>query len=327
MKTPSILIAVLLLLLPFLSTNGERPSFREKVEALEQRAQCGDANAMYHLSTLYFHGYDSIAADSLLAMSLLRESARLGNPDACNELGFILYPHYPDSALNLIRRAAEAGNPKALNNLAFFILSRDPAPDSIALAAEYLDRAASAGIPSAMTTLADLYREGRGIKTDSLKARTLYLMAAKRGFRDAERKLLDMDALRYDTLSPSAALAEGLMAADAGAHVVAVNLYRRASEGGIPRATALLADAYSGAKGVDYDNARARRLYLQAAREGDPSAQFIIAELLEIFPDILRQDSVEGEALSPQYWYDLAARDSVTDARQAAARLFASPSK
>ncbi len=35
-------------------------SLKEKVEGLERKAAEGDVSAMYHLSTLYEHGFDSI---------------------------------------------------------------------------------------------------------------------------------------------------------------------------------------------------------------------------------------------------------------------------
>jgi len=322
-----ILPFIILLILPlFINAQRKNTSFLEKKAALEERAEKDDPAALYHLSTLYFHGYDSIAADSLRALSLLKRSAALGYAPAQNELGFLLYAAQPDSALFWLRKAADKEDPKALNNLAYIILLRYPSDaDSLRLAAGYLKKAADKGLPSAMASLADLYREGRGVEKDTLTARRLYLRATAAGLTDAELKLLSMDAPGYAGLSPDSALNEGIRAALSGAPVAAYNLYTRAAEGDIPRAFALLADASAGAKGTDYDNARARALYLRAARKGDPSARFIVAELLEIFPDVYN-DSISGEMRTPQYWYDLAAADSVTDAREAMRRLFALPS-
>lgn len=303
-------------------------SLRQRIEALEKDSS---PEALYHLSILYENGYDSIARDSLRALSLLKTSAERGYAPAQNYLGFRLYTTRPDSALYWLERAAEGGDPKAMSNLAYLILSGQRAADSIisesayARAVSLLSRSADEGVAPAMAALADLYREGKGVEIDTLRAESLYLDAVKGRFQEAEKKLLSMNLDRYASFSPEQALAEGLRAAQAGAFTVAFNLYSRAAQGDIPRAYTLLADSYSSAKGTDYNHEAALSNYILGALAGDPSAQFILAELLEIFPDALSDRLPEGytdEALSPSYWYALAAAAGVSSARQAADRLF-----
>ncbi len=317
-------------------------TLRERVTALEKEAGEGNAEAMYHLSTLYEHGFDSIPSDSLLSRSLLEKSALAGYAPAQNYLGFKLYPAEKDSAIYWLTKAADAGEMKAVSNLAYILLEPDStlspklrsARDSQAVT--LLTKASEAGVPTAMASLADLYREGRGVEKDTLQAELLYLDAVSAGLSDAEMKLLSMSHSRYSTLSPEQALEEGLRAARSEAHTVAFNLYRRAVEGNIPRAHTLLADAYSSAKGTDYSHDLALRHYAMGAMAGDPSAQFILAELLEIFPDALNSlsgnDEMPAEILnrinthndysSPQYWYSLASQNGITSARDAFRRLF-----
>ena len=307
---------------------GPSASLREKIAILEKDST---PEALYHLSTLYENGFDSIPRDSIRSLNLLRQAAERGYAPAQNYLGFRLYESQPDSARYWINRAAEGGDLKALSNLAFLILSEDTGGDSIATAKKYqeavplLSRASDGGNAPAMTALADLYREGKGVEADTIRAESLYLDAVRLRNREAEQKFLAMNLERYARLSPEEALAEGLKAADAGAETVAFNLYTIASAGEIPRAYTLLADSYSSAKGTDYNHELALDNYIKGALGGDPSAQFILAELLEIFPDALQgklpPDSPEEQA-TPSYWYSLAESSGVTTAQEAARRLF-----
>ncbi len=68
-----------------------------------------------------------------------------------------------------------------------------------------------------------------------------------------------------------------------------------------------------------YDHDNSVRLYKEAALRGNPSAQFVIAELLDIFPDAITFDNPEQNNAS--YWYDRAAAHGITDAATATTRL------
>ncbi|MDE7414142.1 MAG: sel1 repeat family protein [Muribaculaceae bacterium] len=304
-------------------------SLREKVDDLEKKATEGDVVAMYHLSTLYEHGFDSIPADTLRSLHLLRRSAEGGYAPAQNYLGFRYALSDKDSAIYWLSRAAEGGEMKAVSNLAFLLLrpdsllSESQKEENERKAADLLKKAASGGLPQGAAMLADLYREGRGVEKDTLQATVLYLEAISGGLRDVEPELLVMNHDRYLTLDPEQALSEGLRAARAGAHTVAFMLYNRAAEGDIPKAFALLGDAYSSAKGSDYNHENSLKNYLRAAQLGDPSAQFILAELLEIFPDAIRGLGEAGDIPStPDYWYERAAESGITTAQEAIAHLF-----
>ena len=216
-------------------------------------------------------------------------------------------------------------------NLAFLLIEQTPGKDSVTMARNYLSalpllsKAADGGVVPAMTALADLYREGRGVEPDTLKAESLYLNAVRAGSGDAEKKLMAMNLAGYASLSADKALAEGLRAARSGASTVAFTLYGIAAQGDIPRAYTLLADSYSSAKGTDYNHEEALANYVRGALGGDPSAQFILAELLEIFPDALSgklPPDAGTEESTPAYWYAKAQESGVTSAREAARILF-----
>lgn len=335
------------LILAFSVAFAGNPRHAQIIADLEQKASEGDSSALYHLSTLYERGFDSIPADAVRSFALLRQSALRGYAPAQNYLGFLYYADSlrldKDSAIYWLEKAAAQNDMKAANNLAFILLDSTASPEQEAHAVSLLSRAAEAGLPSAIDRLGDLYRTGRSVTADTTKASMLYLEATRRGAPDAEKKLLAMMYPRYSSLSPQEALNEGLVAAAAGADVVAFTLFNRAAQDSIPRAYALLGDAYAGAKGTDYNNSMAIDNYLKAALGGDPSAQFILAELLEIFPDILNGHEIPlpspnpdisssaqfpteiptfEDLSSPHYWYSRAASSGVTDADSASRLLF-----
>ncbi|MDE5808073.1 MAG: hypothetical protein K2H76_08135, partial [Muribaculaceae bacterium] len=175
----------LLLLFSFslLAISSAALTLRDRVADLKAKAAAGDGEAMYHLSTLYEHGFDSIPADSLHSMDLLKKSAAAGYAPAQNYLGFKLYESDRNGAIEWLSKAAEGGEMKALSNLAYILLEPDSAISMAERtsrdrrAAELLTQASDAGIAAAMTSLADLYRDGRGVEKDTLKAESLYLEA------------------------------------------------------------------------------------------------------------------------------------------------------
>lgn len=284
-----------------------RGGVRDTVTRLEHSAAAGDSSAMWHLATLYERGYDSIPADTVRSISLLRSSAAKGYAPAQNYLGFLyqrgrMVTASRDSALYWLERAADNGDPKALNNLAFLLLndstsvSRNDSSET-ARAIAMLRRASDAGVPEAMSHLGDIYATGHGVAPDTLRAHDYYLRATSRGLADAERRLWWLMADRYAQLSPDSALQEGIKARDANAPTVAFRLFHQAAEGGVAQAYTLMADSYAGAKGVDYNHELSLQYYIKGALAGDPEAKRVLKELLEIFPDILRGRLPEGEKI------------------------------
>lgn len=244
----------------------------------------------------------------------------------------------PDSSLILLEEAAALGHPRAANNLAYLLLYGDSARRDPGRAAELFRMAADAGLPTAMAQLADLYRQGLGLPADTLKADSLYLLAAGRGLEDADYKLTAMMMPVWQTLAPDSLLQLGRIYYAARANTAAVsclNLAIRdidALEENVltsdvpPQATALaiLGDAYAHGRGVPYNFPASLASFLRAARLGDPSAQYIIAETLDLSPDALAHIGVGGDDpdADAQRWYILAARKGITDARTAYRRLF-----
>lgn len=297
----------------------------EMLAELEDRATGGDSAAMWHLSTLYERGYDSIPADSVLSMSWLKASASRGYLPAQSRLGYLYrigrgVEANPDSTRYWLTLAADRGDAKAINNLGYLMLT-DSAAD-LSKARMMFERAAEMGLPEAMVNLADMLRHQQ--PADTLKAEQLYLKATSLGLADAQKKLLEMMSNRYQSMDAETALAAGLEAESYNAMTIAVLLFEQAAEAGNVQALALLGEAISKAGGADYDYAKVLDCYKRAALGGEPSAQYIVAELLEFFPDIFSADE-EMSAITSTELYERAAEAGVIDAATAAQRLHTPP--
>lgn len=310
---------------------------RIALRALIERAEAADADATYHLARLYESGYDSIPQDTLKSVALFRRAAELGNIHAQNYYGFLLYngmgtAQNKNQGLEWITRAAEGGDLSAANNLGWMILSADTAEDEkdYAKAAQWLSKAANGGVPSAMSMLADLYRDGKGVEADTLQAVNLYNHAIEAGVPDAQLKLLSMQQAAWRQLSAEDAVNTGLYYYTHRAPTIGVTLFEQAATQGNAKAMALLGDALTRALGASYDHDLGLNYYFKAAVAGNPSAQFVVAELLEIFPDAL--DDLIDDTISPKmaddykdpnYWMQLATQAGVRSAEDATRLLLA----
>lgn len=320
------LLAILALAMPLFSAG------QSVVETTRKAADNGDPEALYRMHMLYRKGYDTIPADSALSLRYLRMAAEAGYPAAQNYLGYILYKgegveRDPDEGLAWLENAAIAGNPQASGNLGYLLLFGDGIRHDPANAAFWLSRAADAGVPTAASMLGDLFRDGKGVERDILRADSLYRVALYAGLPDAAYKLEELHKADMDTAPAEQILKDAVLFYTHGAPDAAVRLFHIAASGGSAAAMALLGDAYTRGLGAAYDHQASLDWYARAAAAGNPSAMFILAELLEILPDSLDTLSPEVAALfislprDPQSWFDAAAREGVTDAATANRRL------
>ena len=304
----------------------ERLALRE----LCRQASSGDAKALYHLATLHDTGYDSIPIDSAISTSLYRLSAEKGYAPAMNYLGFRYFngdymAQNVDSALYWLAKAAGAGDYKAASNLGYLLSHDDAVTRDYPQAVYWLTKAADANLPVAQSLLADLLRQGLGTSKDTARAERLYTAAIEHGLQDAELKLLSMKGREWELLQPDSAVALGRYYYTHRAPFIGVTLFENAAAYNQPDALALLGDAYSRAVGVNYDHDKSLAYFLRAALLNQPSAQFVIGELLDVFPDAL-SDSIPSEILkscfptvpdsvsTAGYWYLKAASAGISDA-------------
>lgn len=297
---------------------------------LEARADSGDAKARFNLAELLERGYGPVAPDSARALALYAQAADDGYAPAMNYLGFKLFngdgvERDRDRGYELIERAAMKGDPKGAANLGWMLAAGQEVVPDPEKAVYWLERAADAGLPVAMDQLASIYTHGLPpVNPDTLRAATLLERAAEAGYRGADMRLLALMRHRWAALPPDSAVTLGVRLFTSGeAPLCAVALFRQAAAEGSARAWALLGEANALGHGTPYDNAKAIEAFYRAASMGYAPAQYILAELLDIFPDALTDilDSGENAAqladVNAASWYEKAAAGGITDARQA----------
>lgn len=321
-------------------------SLEKSLESLRQRANSGDGKSLYDLSLLYEEGYGPIEKDSLRSIDLLQQSVAAGYLPAKNYYGYKLYlsGDGKNEGLRLMQEAARGGDLKAAGNLGYLMAFGDEEQRNFAEARRWLELADAGGLSVASTHLGDIYREGLGVERDTLKAAEYYDKAIAAGFADAENKLLALMHARFTNYEEDKALNEGLKYYTQGAYLLGVTLFEQAAEKGNARALALLGDAYSHGRGVEYSHQKSLEYYYEAAKKGDGAAQFIISELLEMYPDALDEIVKDKNMLSPEapvsfevsdtdnanpnmeqsasYWRERAAESGVTNAKEATYHLF-----
>lgn len=289
---------LLIFILIFGCIYAEEPDNRQR-EALRQlieRAESGDAKAMYDLARLLENGYDTLPKDSLRSLALYMESASKGYAPAQNYIGFKYYngdgvQKDIDSSLFWIRSAAEAGDITAAANLGYLLTDSPDIPHDEEEALKWLTIASEVGVPEAQMKLVGLMKE------------------------------------KWETLPPDSALYLGVRYYTGRAPIAGTKLLEIAANQNISKAKAMLGDAFSKGLGVPYDHQKSIDYFFEAAQEGDPSAQFIIGEMLEIFPDALDNKGIRADQIesSSQYWFQKSESQGVNDAESAYEKLFSLP--
>lgn len=300
---------------------------------LESRAEAGEAEAAFRLARLIESGAEGFAADTAEAFRLYRLAADSLYPPALNYLGFSYFSGNSvlsadrDTALMLIERAAMLGDVSAAANLGWLLSHDDSGMKPDLDKAEYwLRRAASSGNPMPLAALADISMQ-RG---DTARADALLDSAARAGYAPAATRLLEMRSERYTTMPADSLMREALHYYHGGAPALAAPLFIRISVcGDAPvadraYATAVVAQMRSLGFILPYDYDGALRMFWHAAQLGDPSAQYIVAETLDMLPDAFA--SVEDASdiafsLTADQWRGKAAEGGVTDSHSAVRRL------
>lgn len=318
MKTLPAITAILLCGLLF-SAFAPRP-----VPTGEERE---NLRRLYRLSEIYERGSDSVMADTVRSLLLLREAAEGGLPEAQNYLGFVymtgkLLPSRPDSALFWLKRAADAGFSTAAANIGYMYAEGIGVGKDREKAMEWLGKAAALDNPAAESQMADLLLSGNATHSDTLAAAGLYERAARHGFPPADMKLSAIMSTVWEKLPSDSLLSlarrhyTGSLPRS-GIALLRIILSRKAVDRRVEaEAATILAHAYSHGRGVGYDHTAADALFLKGALLGNPAARAIIAETLEIFPDFLSlpenmrvlkeffgEKNIPEEIRSPFWWH------------------------
>lgn len=342
MRRPLLYIFILTIFAVSVASMAEETAPKsDPLRDLIMRADSGDADALYRLATLYDTGFDTIPVDTLMSTRLYERAAEAGSLPAQNYLGYRLYrgdgvARDIPRALEWLESAALSGDPRAAGNLGYLLLEGEGVEHDEENAAFWLGRAALQEVATAQSMLGDLYRDGRGVEQDSIMAESLYRRSLENGLADAGYKLESLNANRRKSMDAGERLEEAVYFYTHGVPAIGVSLLEDIAamrkntheKETAAAALALLGDAYTRGLGVAYDHQKALDFYALAAMEGNPSAMFILGELLEIFPDAM--STLSGEALQqalsyPQdavWWIEEAAKKGIRDAETANRRLF-----
>lgn len=323
-------ITLLLLLLTSLSSRAQTDStaMHRSLDALQHRASLGDPDARYRLSQILEEG-KYLPADTLRALTLLSQAAHSGHTEAQNYLGFAFrhgllhLPKDTDSAIYWLTRAATSPHPspRAMHNIGYMLaMGEGGVKRDLDKARYWLERAGHAGVPDALSLLGSMEVMPMFTHTpDTLKALD-YMERAALAFTSPALSL----AVQTDMTFLLEALAQSMPEQEISA--LADRYY---TEGLVKAATPLLTCigesghalslarlAYLGStvyrRTTPYD--RVLLLYQTAALQGDPSAQYITAEMLDLNPD-------PDFFLTPAELYGKAAAAGITDGDKAIQRL------
>lgn len=299
------------------------------IARMHSMAEKGNASAMFSLGRLYEQGYGSIKADSAKSIDYYIKAAEHGHLQALNLVGYRFckgegVPKDFNRGIAYIAQAAEKGDAAGLNNMGYFLLINGGPQKNDTLAAGYLRKAADKDLPVAMTQLADLYAIGRGVEKDTAEALHLYDKALMQGFVKAAPKLYDLGRKYWVNLPADSLLALGCRYYTTMAPQLGLMLLRPLADAENPHALAIMADASAKGSGTQYNHDLSVELFYLAAKGGNPSAQFILGELLESFPDSLKNiDAAAEDSGRPAvYWLDKAREQGITDADTAYMRLY-----
>jgi len=203
-------------------------------------------------------------------------------------------------AFDLLERAADAGLAAAQTRLGdYHLFGIAPAGEDAEAAIAHYQRAAAGGDPAGMTTLALMYRVGKGVPRDPARMVALLEDAADAGYHFAIYRLAQtymtgegIPGKVDDTLGipdPARGAALYAAAAEAGNITAALELAGLygdpasgladdpaerarltllASRSGLPEAIAAMASLYETGDGVDYDPQVAALLYVRALETG-----------------------------------------------------------
>lgn len=273
------------------------------IATLQQTAQSGSAEAQYALAMRYHKGRE-VLQNFAQAAELLQAAADQGHAAAQNRLGQYYFagigaPRDAALALKWLAAAAASGDAQFIYDYAAALENGADGTADPARAADFYAKAAELGLDDAVVSLGVLYQHGHGVEQDLGRARELYEGPASRGHARAQNNL-GLLYVRGDGVAQDYERAVGLFtkAAEQGLAVAMTNLAVMYENGfGVEMNEPLAVELYrKGGRGGDtgagpqpvYDPRLAEpdtseeglRLMTQAARAGDPVAQFQMAWLL-----------------------------------------------
>ncbi len=246
---------------------------------LTKAAENKYAAAMLHLGNKFLNG-SGIQQDLEKAREWFTKAQEAGNVSAKVSLGLIHEVQAANEkdkakqtdgykkALDFYKQAAEDKLPDAYNKLGYFCENGLGLGKDEAKAAEWYQKGAEAGLPISMYNWAILNEEGRGVKSKNEAEAVKWLYnAAVAGFAPSQL-----------------ALGERYRGGKSGVNkdpVAAMSWIEKAATGGNVGAQMELANMLETGEAGFANLETAAKLYLDAAKKGQPVAMYQIADMLE----------------------------------------------
>ena len=232
------------------------------INELKKRAEEGDAEAIFELSSRYREG-DGVIKNEAEFFRLLKISANAGYAPAQNRLGYcyeygIATEISIEKAVDLYKIAAAKGNDKGQSNLGRLYESGKGVEKDVDEAIRLLKLSADQGNQSALNRLGIFYEFGTGEEKNISKAIEFYKKSAEKNYAPA---LCNLGYL-YE-------LGKGVEQS----YEIAFDYYSKSAEQGFSRAQVKLGCLYKEGKGTEENIEKAVDLFTLASEQGYSDAQ------------------------------------------------------
>lgn len=241
----------------------------QQIQALQQRAQAGDAEAQYILGAAYLTGGPILAKDLTATVQWWHQAAGQGYAKAQNGLGYIYQygvgvPKDYAQAVKWYRLAADHGDAVAQNNLGNLYFAGQGVHRNYSAAFDWVAKAASQGLTIAQHGVALMYRYGKGTTRNLAQALNFYHEAALKGLPQAQNELGSM-YLEGQGVTPNPA--------------EAFRWFHLAAEQSFPDAENNLGYLYTTGQGTTRNYREAFRWFSLAAQQGLAAAELNLGAL------------------------------------------------
>lgn len=296
---------------------GVQQNDAEAVKWYRKAAENGYAASQYNLALMYQNGR-SVPKDEGVATMWFRKAADQGDSDAQYKMGFAYregrgVPKDPEESMKWFRKSADQGDSasqyfvaetyyekaQALKDSQGSYFKQEEITRNYAEAAKWYRKAADQGDKDAQHSLGYLYQYGNGVEKNYAEAEKWYRKAADQGYALSQTYLNDMKK------GVESDFADAKASYDAEDYKNAALALTALAQAGHAKSQYLLSKCYARGQGVRKDEKLADRWRLQAAENGETSAQLSLAW------DYDHANSVEAAK-----WYKLAA-----DAGEAVAQV------
>lgn len=281
-----------------------RKTDKNSLETLQQRAEQGDAEAMYQLGRFYHIG-EVVEADYDKAMTLYHRANALGYPLAANNIG-ALYDDMgePEKSVEWFEQGIRQDDKRATINLGrFYLLGIGVGQDTFK-GMQMLEKYDDDGF--VLYLLAQVYDGviGYGVPINYPKALEYYLLAEKNKQDLPNKDLMTL----YNNLGTLYNAHEDIPTN----YVEAQKYLTKAAEMGFPHAMYGLANLH-GFKG---DKKQAFKWYLKAAENGLIDAYYYVGNAYK------RGEGVQQDSQKALKWLELAAEFQMRDAAWELAKIY-----